>query len=429
MYLDDVSVFSLITSRVGAIADQFTETQTDSLKGEIQTTGGVTAGVAKGEIKSKTEGTVTHSSQVLRKATVQATFKDLYELESSRLVIQPMATSVDPPKVRTVAEIIEGAGRTAFEGWVFSPGDWSRGAMAELRVELAADPIYKMSAAFDSFVELVKESPEMFPGLEDDLQEPLAINRLLQRMLVDLIPVRARALDYVAIENSGKVLLIHRKIADQIAGGGGAFQPLYIVGVTEQRLYWKDIRQVLYGNSTFNILCRVTDDSLKESWTPVKMVDVLGGVAPDLADAIREFGLLASGFLSGAYNAATNQEQLQSEHMIEALQKYSSLLVSASGSSLTVEAEAEIAAKAVSLGDSYASHESRRSAFEDIRNLVQRATATELDSSEAAKLRTAALVQAGFSIDGQFQAPPPKPLTPAEPLGRHMNVEMVAIYW
>jgi hypothetical protein len=429
VYLDDVSVFSLITSRIGAIADQFTDTQTESLKGEIQTTGGVTAGVAKGEIKSKTEGSVTYSSQVLRKATVQATFKDLYELESSRLAIQLMATSAEPPQVKTVEEIIKGAGKAAFEGWVFGPGHWNRGAMAELRVELSADPIYKMSAALDSFIELVRESPEMFPGFEDELQEPLAINRLLQRMLVDLIPIRARALDYVAIENSGKVFLIHRRLSDQLAGSGTQFQDLYVVGVTEQRLFWKDIRQVLYSSSAFNVLCRLTDDSLKESWMPVKMVDVLGGVAPDLAEAIKEFGLLASGYLSGAYSAAVNQQQPQSQHMIEALQTYSSLLAQNGGSSLPAEAEVKVESKAIDLKESYTSHESRRSAFEAIRKIVEESTGTEIDPSEAAKLRTAALTQAGFSIDGKFQTAPQKPSAQTTPTGRHLNAEIVAIYW
>jgi len=76
VYLDEVSVFSLISSRLGPVATEFTATESSSLTGELTGTAGVSAGVLKSELKARSEATQTHGTQVLRKATVQATLKN-----------------------------------------------------------------------------------------------------------------------------------------------------------------------------------------------------------------------------------------------------------------------------------------------------------------------------------------------------------------
>ena len=78
IYLDEVSVYSLNASRLGAIASEFTETEKASLNVGVQNSFG--AGVDIG-------------SQVVRKSIVQTTFKEFYdnETELNSFAIRPIA--------------------------------------------------------------------------------------------------------------------------------------------------------------------------------------------------------------------------------------------------------------------------------------------------------------------------------------------------
>ena len=95
VYLDEISVFSLISSRLGSVATDYTATASTSSAGELAGTTGVSAGVFKTELKGRNEASQAQGTQVLRKATVQATFKELYDLVESELLLRP-ATSAPP---------------------------------------------------------------------------------------------------------------------------------------------------------------------------------------------------------------------------------------------------------------------------------------------------------------------------------------------
>lgn len=55
VYLDEVSVFSLLASRVGAIAAEFTATESTSLRNEVGTSADLSAGLVKSGISSRAE--------------------------------------------------------------------------------------------------------------------------------------------------------------------------------------------------------------------------------------------------------------------------------------------------------------------------------------------------------------------------------------
>ncbi|KAA0234619.1 MAG: ATP-dependent zinc metalloprotease FtsH [Acidimicrobiales bacterium] len=81
VYLDEVSVYSLLSSRIGALVTELTETETKSLTGEAEGIASSNVGIAKGEARARTEATSTRGTQVLRKSIVQTTFKELVEYE------------------------------------------------------------------------------------------------------------------------------------------------------------------------------------------------------------------------------------------------------------------------------------------------------------------------------------------------------------
>src|SRR3569832_962441 len=90
VYLDEVSVYSLLASRLGPLATEFTDTERASLKIEAVGVGGGT------EV----------GSQVLRKSTVQTSFKELYELEISSLAMRPVDQQSKVPTVSIVCDLI-----------------------------------------------------------------------------------------------------------------------------------------------------------------------------------------------------------------------------------------------------------------------------------------------------------------------------------
>ncbi len=89
VYLDDISVLSILASRTGSIATEFTESHTSTQSSEINSSLGVGIGVAKANIGSMIDAGQVEASQVLRKTIIQSSFKDLYDIERSELALRP----------------------------------------------------------------------------------------------------------------------------------------------------------------------------------------------------------------------------------------------------------------------------------------------------------------------------------------------------
>lgn len=85
IYLDEVSVYSLIASRLGPIATQFTETERATLQGEAGSSiSSSVPGVAKAEVRARAVTIRSQETQVLKKSIVQTTFKKLHDLSPTR---------------------------------------------------------------------------------------------------------------------------------------------------------------------------------------------------------------------------------------------------------------------------------------------------------------------------------------------------------
>jgi hypothetical protein len=127
VYLDDVSVYSLVASQVGMIVTELTETQATSLQSDVSSLVGASAGVAKAQVGSRIQASETQSSQVLRKAIVQTTFKQLrdqlyrFDHERRYLAIRPIVPDQPPAWVRTVADLERAAIEGAVGDWIVDP--------------------------------------------------------------------------------------------------------------------------------------------------------------------------------------------------------------------------------------------------------------------------------------------------------------------
>jgi len=434
VYLDEVSVYSLIASRLGPVAKEFTQTETSSLQGELAATlGANVVGIGKGEGSARGAVTRTQGSQVLRKSIVQATFKELYELESESMAMCPMSEDRQPPGLRNLVEL-----ETACEGsgnadWILDPSTLHRGQLLEVEAELEAEAIFRVSSVVSSFLEIFDENPALFGAdAYRRFAQAKSVERILAKLLVGLVPIRGRVLDYEAATLAGRQWIIHRRLLDQLPDAERPpTTPLHVVGVAEQSLFWKDIRRILFSNARFRILARLAEDGLQLSWTPVKLAQVLQSVAPDIADQLNAAGSGALAAMATAGPPPQSEEQKR-RMMKEALVAYGQMLARHYGREVTAEDLSRVGLPSEQHCASHGSLQKRREAFEAIAAFVLESLGIQRESVVVAQYRAAALGDAGLDLLGR-----PMPLmSPLDASSsgtradeRFLDVEFIAIYW
>lgn len=428
VYLDEVSVFSLISSGLGSVATEFTATESNSLAAELTGTAGASAGVLKSEIKSRMEATQTQGTQVLRKATVQATFKELYEYVEGGFVLRPATKA--PPDVRDAQDLGTALERARKGRWAMPASELARGQLTEIEVELDAEDIFRVGAVVGTFLELSQEVPELLgPDVREQLREALSVNAVLNKLLVGLVPVRGRAIDYVTVEAADQEWVVHRMVLQQLPEGWAPqASALDVVALAEASLFWKDIRRVLFSTSRYSVLCRIGRDGLHNDWTPVKLVDVVRGFAPEVAE---QFGAVGQDLVAAMNRGTASQGDDSHTKMREALQAY--------GRALAAQYDKEWDPTLVA-GDvipvdrtrTWTTVEEQRPPFEALTHRLLETYGIDPDRELMATLRHQALVQAGLvpsagsAVSQNNAAPAPRPV---EPQSRILDTELIAIYW
>ena len=281
VYLDEVSVYSILASRKGAIATEFTESQTASLNSDVGGSVSVGFGGTKAKIDSKMQAGRVQGSQVLRKAIIQTSFKELYDIERASLALSPPAPD-SVPTVKAVSDIEETLNPLATDSWLLDPSAIRRGELLEVEVELEADPIFRMASVITTLRELMEGNEELFGhAITTQLPQMRSMAQVLEGLLVGLVPIRGRLVDYASASIGGRDVLIHRSVLDQInPDARPETQTAYVVGVAERDLFWKDIRRILFSNARYTVFCRLATEGLADRWHPVKVADVLVGIVP-----------------------------------------------------------------------------------------------------------------------------------------------------
>lgn len=168
-------------------------------------------------------------------------------------MLRPVLSSESPPGNEKIQKTLtSGIINDDTRRWVFATEGLRRGQLAEIEVELQADPAFRVSAIFTTFKELADESGDLL-GQTDRLsfEKAIELNRVLEKLMGGLVPLRCRVVDYEVVDTGSQTFLIHRRALEQLpVAERPAASPLYLVGVTEQSLFWKDIRRVLFSSIT-----------------------------------------------------------------------------------------------------------------------------------------------------------------------------------
>lgn len=396
-YLDEVSVQSLLVSLIGELPSEVTSLSARSSENEMSATAGASAPlVAKAEMTARFKGGYSSSSQVLSRAVAESLFKNLRELTSSRLVWS--------------------AGSDANE-----PRDLDRGSLIEIEVDLSPDPVYGFNSAMNVFSDLAADYPTLLddPTVAMLNAEMGPMNKVLERMLVGLIPLKAEAIGLRA------GLVGNERVAGTAAyfdRHGVESEPLFVVGVTEQEKYWRDVRRVLFSRSRFTILGRISRGGLQPKWVPVKLTEVMRALDPSFPDRITRVGRV------GYATPVNTREEAGKAALQAALTYYAGRI----GGEAAEARSADVAARAASLRDLAASLESQRRAFAAMGDwLVESAIIEQLpanDREARASARAAAGLKGSFaakSLSDFASAESPEADAPEMLL----DLEVIAIYW
>jgi hypothetical protein len=144
VYLDEVSVISLVASRRGAVPEAVTRSESARDTADLNSKIAVNAGVLKSDVGSKLGSETTKGVTTVAKSIVQSTFKDLHEIEADRLTLKAPPPDAEQPKAGSLDDLIRLAGTSRGQGWVIAPSSLRRGDPIEVEVELSADPLFRL---------------------------------------------------------------------------------------------------------------------------------------------------------------------------------------------------------------------------------------------------------------------------------------------
>lgn len=430
IYLDEVSVTSLLSSRDGAIPHEFTDNNGSAYKGEVN--GQAEAGFApfKARLGSRFESSRSSNAQVVSKATVQALVKRLWDLEKNDMSLRANLPTTSRPSRNDALRILAHERDPAEKYWIVPATDLDRGQLAEIEVELDTDAIFQLSNILATLKELADENAELRAqfGSAEVLDGLISINNLIEKMMVNLIPLKCRVVDYVAVRTEHGLKIVHRSVHDDLGAGSDYHaQPIYLVGDTQRDLYWKDIRRILFTQSRYRVLCRLNGRGISATWNPLKLGDSLNRIDPSLSQKIAEFGSVAVGAFSGTSGTGSRTDELRTA----ALTTYGELL--AEGLAFAVSSDDAIALSVLAVENQHAfrSAGSASGAFKPIREYVEKLAGRPLSAEVHAQLRQTACHRSGLEINGTPVNPATSTLSqPQERVAENLiDAEIIAIYW
>ncbi|HEX7783310.1 MAG TPA: hypothetical protein VF509_10945 [Sphingobium sp.] len=424
VYLDEVSLGSLLASQKGEITENITSQMGNEQIAEIG--GKISANspmLPSAEINSRFQTTNSNALQTLRKATAQSLFRELHKLPNLR--------KIQPIRIVEEAQSFEELLSDGFAKAVHKAECLIRGDLVEFKVKLSASWIFQISSMVAEFSEMFDESPILF--IENvnfsDLYQAKNANKVITKLLAGLIPVDGIVSDYVVTQHGVDKFIVHK---DAIKGLGVDYLPLRIVGVTEHLAYWKDIRRILFAENEFTMLCRLSKDGIQHDWNPIKVADIFKEFAPDLAKQIEVSSRNA--MLQSTNGQSDENSEPATPRLHLALVRYQDKLLERIDHCLTVDEVSDLDREIAGLHVEDATAEGQRSAFAVVKAMIENRTGLSIDSAADLELRE--------SIRRSLEIPLFPPPSQKRQIAAHggdtetqfekanlLDVEVVAIYW
>lgn len=305
IYLDEVSVTSLIAARDGTIP----ETVTDSLSRAAETDGRMSAGAPTTNnaigVQFGQRITNTSSREVVRRAVIQSTFGSLRTggardsaplLRDKSQIKAKLAGRFDTADQLTRRK----QKKLARAGLLTRLDTLSRGDVIEVEIRLRPHKLFTLVSAIESFADLMQGQSALFGPVAEKVEEVASIAEVIERLMVGLVPIHGMAANFAIIDLNGTTHLIDTRVIKPSGPLSSATRPFEIVALTDNSSYWKDLRRVLYTGNEYTLYARVVAPTLQTDWNPVKLAELMRDISDSLAEPFSEL----TKFADGAFDSA-----------------------------------------------------------------------------------------------------------------------------
>lgn len=424
VYLDEVSLASLLASQKGELTENVTARSEEGFLTEV---GGKIATnvplLPSGEATSRFQTTNSSSLQTVRKANAQSLFRELHNLEFLR--------RIRPIDVEVPAESVERLIDSHLNKFIYRASDLQRGDLVEFRVKLSASWIFQISTMIAEFSDIFDESPALFidhVGVYELYQAKNA-NKVINKLLAGLIPIDGKASEFSIIMHKGCEYIVHN---DAVRNLTVERLPLQIVGVTDHLAYWKDIRRILFADDEFTVLCRLSKSGIQSDWNPIKLADIFQEFAPGLAEQIEASTRLA--MLQSSEKRVENSAETNLVQLMVALVRYKDILLATLPTPMSEENIEELDELISECKFNAGTAEGQRAAFAQVKLMIESSANHEIDSATdlAAREQVRKAIKLPLfpdpSVKGQGLVDV-QPEVSVDKSSRLLDVEVVAIYW
>ncbi|MCT2173484.1 DUF6414 family protein [Dietzia cinnamea] len=311
IYLDEVSVVSLLASLQGEIKDAVTETLArteDRSLGASSNVSNTGAGVVSQLGTSRTS-----TNEVVRRAVVQSTFRDLWRRDTGVLLHDTSGVKRKYRKtLHSYANLEDALPRLKKVKLAAPLIDITRGDIVEMEVKIEADQFFKMITVGTTFLDILDGREHLFGVSTSDLRQVAPMIEVLKELLVGLVPLRGVSSSHCVIEVAGEQVVIATEILGEEVQAGA--RPIELVGFAEADSFWRDLRRTLFSGSDYTVYARAEGPVLRAPWSPIKVADLLESLSPELRDEIvlplQQFDLQREPTAMPPDAAATAQFQL-----------------------------------------------------------------------------------------------------------------------
>ena len=298
------------------------------------------------------------------------------------------------PSVKTISDLEALLDSRDNGNWLIDPANIRRGQLLEVEVQLQADPIFRIASVMTAMHDLIGDNKLLFENVVNlpQLRQIGEMSRMLEDLMVGLIPIRALLVDYVSVPLGKRDVLVHQDLLNKIASRDRLeTSPVSLVGVAEHNLFWKDIRRVLFGDGQYTVFCRLATAGLSSRWRPVKLADVLGDLVPQFDELISQCSEQARMAMRTAADqslAGTAPGNSVSEKVID---EYSGLLVKHHQGTQSPDIRALIPTN----DDWLSSVDDRRRVLAQVTSHIESALGVTISGDVAYELRLEAMQRAG----------------------------------
>lgn len=254
IYLDEVSVISLLAS----LTREITESRTDKATTERKKTWRfrLLKWIPWVGASRETHRISRDSEEVNRKSEIQSKFDELYSKTSDNFELSVNENNIEKP----ISEL-------------------ERGGIMELHVDFSAHELFHFYKAYQYLFDVFEAHTEDFSQEEEEIIE------LMGSLFGEQIPVVGEVINYRIVDDE-------IRSADDLNDDQG--EKLQIAGTLDPDMLWQEPSQFLYDENQFLIYARIPEPKLQDDWDPVKLTRVIKSINEPIGNKLRqiiEFGL------------------------------------------------------------------------------------------------------------------------------------------